>query len=66
MPHLNHRAPHVGNNVYDRAAIRLHRVAVNLARHIKPARQIGGYDSIPAISADVLEPCWELATRIVD
>ena len=66
MAHARHAHPHVGNDVDDGAAVRLHPLRVALARHQETAGKIGTDDGFPALLIDVFERRCELSAGVVD
>ena len=66
VTHGGHGAPDVGDDVDDAAAVPGHGLQVTLARHQKPARQVGVDDRLPALGADAFQRRYVLATGVVD
>ena len=65
VSHARHAAPHVGDDVDDRAAVLGHPLRVALARAEEAAGQVGADDGLPALLGDAGQRRRELAARIV-
>jgi hypothetical protein len=66
VAHAGHRAPHVGHDVDDGAAVLLHGLQVALARHQEAAGQVGVDHRLPALGAGLRQRRDVLAAGVVD